>query len=108
MTQYTTKDKYLVTFVPETEELSPGGLIIPGEARRNALVRSQVLVVPQDINDAKPDAQVGDFIIFPRRGGSEVEIDKVMYMLVAGNNVILIERDNEKVLEEPYRDGEVE
>lgn len=82
----TAKGKYLVEYV-EATNVSPGGIILPSQTTKTALVKSRVIAHPREESCTK----FGDYIWFPVGGATEVSVNDRKFFLVGEGNIVTIE-----------------
>ena len=82
----------------ETTEFTPGGLVLPDEAKKKPLRGKVIAVGPGKVS---PDAtrkylamqsRVGDTVLFSQYGGDTVEIDDEEFTVISEGEVLAILR----------------
>ncbi len=83
-------DKVLVRRTEE-EEVSAGGIVLPGSATEKPSQGEVVAVGPgkrQENGDLLPiGVSVGDIIVFGQYGGNEIKIDGEEYLILSENDI---------------------
>lgn len=77
----------------ETEEVSKGGIILPGSAQEKPQVAEIVAVGPGGIIDGKDvimEVEVGDHVLISKYAGTEVKIDDVEYTILRQSDILAI------------------
>ena len=83
-------DKVLVRRTEE-EEVSAGGIVLPGRATEKPSQGEVVAVGPgkrQENGDLLPiGVSVGDIVVFGQYGGNEIKIDGEDYLILSENDI---------------------
>jgi chaperonin GroES len=83
-------DKVLVRRTEE-EEVSAGGIVLPGSATEKPSQGEVVAVGPgkrQENGDLLPiGVSVGDIVVFGQYGGNEIKIDGEEYLILSENDI---------------------
>ena len=83
-------DKVLVRRTEE-EEVSAGGIVLPGSATEKPSQGEVVAVGPgkrQENGDLLPiGVSVGDIVVFGQYGGNEIKIDGEDYLILSDNDI---------------------
>ena len=83
-------DKVLVRRTEE-EEVSAGGIVLPGSATEKPSQGEVVAVGPgkrQENGDLLPiGVSVGDIVVFGQYGGNEIKIDGEDYLILSENDI---------------------
>lgn len=77
----------------EKEEVSKGGIILPGSAQEKPQVAEIVAVGPGGIVDGKDvimEVEVGDHVLISKYAGTEVKIDDVEYTILRQSDILAI------------------
>ena len=86
-------DKVLVRRTEE-EEVSAGGIVLPGSATEKPSQGEVVAVGPgkrQENGDLLPiGVSVGDIVVFGQYGGNEIKIDGEDYLILSENDIFRI------------------
>lgn len=83
-------DRVLVEPIEEKEQ-SVGGIIIPDTAKEKPMQGKVVAVGKKTDKDGKEvafDVKVGDTVLLPKYGGTEVKIDDKKYQLVRDEDLL--------------------
>ncbi|MFZ6021936.1 MAG: co-chaperone GroES [Patescibacteria group bacterium] len=81
--------KYLVLKNVEPEVKTKSGLFIPETAKDDKMPNmAEVVAVGTSKKIAKRGVKVGDWVIYSKYAGTEVDVDGTKYMLVAINEVL--------------------
>ena len=85
----------------ETEEVTPGGIVLPDTAKERPQEGEVVAVGPGKLLDngkvVPMDVKVGDKIIFAKYGGTEVKVDGQEYIILRQDDVLaVLEHEKEK------------
>jgi len=73
----------------EKETMTSGGIIIPDTAKEKPL-RGKVVAVGQGKKDEPMTVSVGDNVIYPKYGGTEVQIGGSDYMILKESEILAI------------------
>lgn len=85
-------DRVLVEPVEE-KEVSKGGIIIPDTAKEKPMQGKVVAIGKKVDDDGKEvafDVKVGDMVLLPKYGGTEVKIDDKPYQLVREEDLLAV------------------
>ena len=85
-------DRVLVAPVEE-KEVSKGGIIIPDTAKEKPMQGKVVAIGKKVDDDGKEvafDVKVGDMVLLPKYGGTEVKIDDKTYQLVREDDLLAV------------------
>lgn len=77
----------------EKEEVSKGGIILPGSAQEKPQVAEIVAVGPGGVIDGKDvimEVEVGDHVLISKYAGTEVKIDDVEYTILRQSDILAI------------------
>ncbi len=83
-------DRVLVEPV-DAKEVTKGGIIIPDSAKEKPMEGKVVAIGKKRDDDGKEipfDVEVGDMVLLPKYGGTEVKIDNVTYQLVREDDLL--------------------
>jgi len=83
-------DRVLVEPVDE-KEVTKGGIIIPDSAKEKPMEGKVVALGKKLDDDGKEiafDVKVGDKVLLPKYGGTEIKIDNVTYQLVREDDLL--------------------
>lgn len=81
--------KYLVLKNVEPEVKTKSGLFIPETAKDDKMPNmAEVVAVGTSKKITKRGVKVGDWVIYSKYAGTEVDVDGTKYMLVAINEVL--------------------
>lgn len=86
-------DRVLVVRV-ESEQKSPGGIIIPDSAKEKPQKGNIVAVGPGKMNEdgsrTPLEVKVGDQVLFSRYAGTEIKIDGVEHMFMGESDLLAV------------------
>lgn len=77
----------------EKEEVSKGGIILPGTAQEKPQVAEIVAVGPGGVIEGKDvimEVEVGDQVLISKYAGTEVKIDDVEYTILRQSDILAI------------------
>ncbi|MGI6668639.1 MAG: co-chaperone GroES [Acetivibrionales bacterium] len=78
----------------ETEEVTKGGIILPGSAKEKPQVAEIVAVGPGGFDDKgreiKMEVKVGDKVLISKYAGTEVKIDDQEYTILKQSDILAI------------------
>lgn len=77
----------------ETEEVTKGGIVLPGTAKEKPQMAEVVAVGPGGVVDGKEivmNVQVGDKVIYQKYAGTEVKLEKDEYIVVRQNDILAV------------------
>lgn len=80
-------DRVLIEFAPE-ETKTAGGIIIPDTVKEKPKM-GKVVAVGTD-EDLQEHVKTGDFILFAKYGGEEIEVDGKEYKIVQRADILAI------------------
>ena len=75
------------------EETTASGIVLPGQAKEKPSQAEVVAVGPGGVVDGKEikmQVKVGDKVIYSKYAGTEVELDKVEYIVVKQNEILAV------------------
>ena len=75
------------------EETTESGIVLPGQAKEKPSQAEVVAVGPGGVVDGKEikmQVKVGDKVIYSKYAGTEVELDKVEYIVVKQNDILAV------------------
>ena len=75
------------------EETTASGIVLPGQAKEKTSQAEVVAVGPGGVVDGKEikmQVKVGDKVIYSKYAGTEVELDKVEYIVVKQNDILAV------------------
>ena len=75
------------------EETTAYGIVLPGQAKEKPSQAEVVAVGPGGVVDGKEikmQVKVGDKVIYSKYAGTEVELDKVEYIVVKQNDILAV------------------
>ena len=75
----------------EGEERTAGGIIIPDSAKEKPMQGKVIAVgkkLDKDGKEIKFDVKVGDTVLMPKYGGTEVKIDDKTYQIVREDDLL--------------------
>ena len=76
-----------------TEEVTKGGIILPGSAKEKPQMAEVVAVGPGGVVEGKDITMyvnVGDKVIYSKYAGTEVKLDDKEYIVVRQNDILAI------------------
>jgi chaperonin GroES len=78
----------------ETEEITKGGIILPGSAKEKPQVAEIVAVGPGGFDDKgreiKMEVKIGDKVLISKYAGTEVKIDDQEYTILKQSDILAI------------------
>jgi chaperonin GroES len=78
----------------ETEEVTKGGIILPGSAKEKPQVAEIVAVGPGGFDDKgreiKMEVKIGDKVLTSKYAGTEVKIDDQEYTILKQSDILAI------------------
>lgn len=77
----------------ETEEVTAGGIVLPGSAQEKPQMAEVLSVGPGGVvdgKDVKMEVKVGDKVIYQKYAGTEVKLDGEEYVVVRQGDVLAI------------------
>ena len=75
------------------EEITAGGIVLPGGEKEMPMQGKVVAVGPGGLVDGKEvkmEVKVGQDVIYSKYSGSEIEIDKVKYVILKQSDILCI------------------
>ena len=75
----------------EAKDVTKGGIIIPDSAKEKPMEGKVVAIGKKRDDDGKEisfDVKVGDLVLLPKYGGTEVKIDDVIFQLVREDDLL--------------------
>jgi chaperonin GroES len=75
----------------EMKDVTKGGIIIPDSAKEKPMEGKVIAIGKKRDEDGKEipfDVQVGDTVLLPKYGGTEIKIDDVIYQLVREDDLL--------------------
>jgi len=75
----------------EAKDITKGGIIIPDSAKEKPMEGKVVAIGKKRDDDGKEipfDVEVGDLVLLPKYGGTEVKIDEIVYQLVREDDLL--------------------
>ena len=80
----------------ETEEVTMGGIVLPGSAKEKPQMAEVIAVGPggnAEGKDVEMTVKVGDKIVYSKYAGTEVKLDKTDYIIVRQGDILAIVED---------------
>ncbi len=77
----------------ENEEVTKGGIVLPGSAKEKPQMAEVVAVGPGGVVDGKEITmyvKVGEKVIFSKYAGTEVKLDGTEYIVVRQNDILAV------------------
>ena len=77
----------------ENEEVTKGGIVLPGSAKEKPQMAEVVAVGPGGVVDGKEITmyvKAGEKVIFSKYAGTEVKLDGVEYIVVRQNDILAV------------------
>ena len=77
----------------ETEEVTAGGIVLPGTAKEKPQMAEVIAVGPGGAVDGKEvvmNVKVGDQVIYSKYAGTEVKLDKEEYIVVRQGDILAV------------------
>ena len=77
----------------ENEEVTKGGIVLPGSAKEKPQMAEVVAVGPGGVVDGKTVTMyvsVGDKVIYSKYAGTEVKLEKDEYIIVRQNDILAV------------------
>ena len=77
----------------ETEEVTKGGIVLPGSAKEKPQMAEVIAVGPGGVVDGKEVTMyvnVGDKVIYSKYAGTEVKLDGSEYIVVRQNDILAV------------------
>lgn len=88
-------DRVVVKAV-ETEEVTAGGIVLPGAAKEKPQIAEVIEVGPGGVVDGetvKMEVKKGDRVICSKYAGTDVKLDGEEYMIVRESDILAIVND---------------
>src|SRR5439155_20932171 len=85
------EDRIVVRPLEEAQQKTPSGIIIPDTAKEKPQEGEVVAVGPGRFEEGKRvpmDVAVGDKVIYPKYGGTEVKVDGEEYLVLTARDVL--------------------
>ena len=77
----------------ETEEVTRGGIVLPGSAKENPQMAEVLAVGPGGMVDGKEVAmqvKKGDRVVYSKYAGTEVKLDNEEFVILKQNDILAI------------------
>jgi chaperonin GroES len=77
----------------ESEEVTKGGIVLPGTAKEKPQVAEVVAVGPGGVVDGKEVTMYvkkGDQVIYSKYAGNEIKVDGEEYLIVRQNDILAV------------------
>ena len=77
----------------ETEEVTKGGIVLPGSAKEKPQMAEVIAVGPGGVVDGKEITMYvkpGDKVIYSKYAGTEVKLEKDEYIVVRQNDILAV------------------
>ena len=77
----------------ETEEVTKGGIVLPGTAKEKPQMAEIVSVGPGGVVDGKEIkmyVKAGDKVVYQKYAGTEVKLDSDEYIIVRQNDILAV------------------
>jgi Co-chaperonin GroES (HSP10) len=77
----------------EAEEVTMGGIVLPGSAKEKPQMAEVIAVGPGGLVDGKEvkmTVKAGDKVIYSKYAGNEVKLDGVEYIIVRQNDILAV------------------
>ncbi len=77
----------------ETEEVTKGGIVLPGSAKEKPQMAEVVAVGPGGVVEGKEitmHVKVGERVIYSKYAGTEVKLDDTEYIVVRQNDILAV------------------
>ena len=77
----------------ETEEVTKGGIVLPGTAKEKPQMAEVISVGPGGVVEGKEitmHVKAGDKVIYQKYAGTEVKLDKDEYIVVRQNDILAV------------------
>ena len=77
----------------ETEEVTKGGIVLPGSAKEKPQMAEVVAVGPGGVVEGKEitmHVKVGEQVIYSKYAGTEVKLDGTEYIVVRQNDILAV------------------
>lgn len=83
----------VVVKMTEPEEVTKGGILLPGSAKEKPQIAEIVSVGPGGVidgNEVKMYVNVGDRVLLSKYSGTEVKVDDVDYIIIRQNDILAV------------------
>ena len=80
----------------EAEEVTMGGIVLPGSAKEKPQMAEVISVGPGGLVDGKEvtmHVKAGDRIVYSKYAGTEVKLDKDEYIIVRQSDILAVVED---------------
>ena len=80
----------------EAEEVTMGGIVLPGSAKEMPQMAEVIAVGPGGLVDGKEvkmNVKPGDRIVYSKYAGTEVKLEKEEYIVVRQNDILAVVED---------------
>lgn len=77
----------------ESEEVTKGGIVLPGSAKEKPQMAEVIAVGPGGVVEGKDITmyvKVGDKVIYSKYAGTEVKLEDVEYIVVRQNDILAV------------------
>ena len=77
----------------ETEEVTKGGIVLPGTAKEKPQMAEVISVGPGGVvegKEVKMYVKAGDKVIYQKYAGTEVKLDRDEYIVVRQNDILAV------------------
>ncbi len=77
----------------EQEDTSPGGIVLPANAKEKSYIAEVIAVGPGEVKDGKKiemKVKPGDRVLYSKYAGTEVKIDDQEYILIKQDDILAI------------------
>ena len=77
----------------ETEEVTKGGIVLPGSAKEKPQMAEVIAVGPGGVVEGKDitmHVAVGEKVIYSKYAGTEVKLDGTEYIVVRQNDILAV------------------
>ena len=73
----------------EAEETTKSGIVLPGQSKEKPQ-QAKVIAVGPGTEEVKMEVKVGQDVIYSKYSGSEIEIDKVKYVILKQSDILCV------------------
>lgn len=83
----------VVVKMTEAEEVTKGGILLPGSAKEKPQVAEIISVGPGGIvdgNEVQMYVKTGDKVLLNKYSGTEVKIDDIDYIIIRQNDILAV------------------
>ncbi len=80
----------------EAEEVTMGGIVLPGSAKEKSQMAEVIAVGPGGMVDGKEQpmaVKAGDRIVYSKYAGTEVKLEKEEYIVVRQSDILAVVED---------------